>query len=288
MINFSLEYFPPNDQESFKSLIEQATVISTYSPHYMSITHTANPMGKNPTMQTVEILRKQLAVRVTPHMTCINYSKTEIMQMVQDYSSLGVDSVVALRGNKKHNHRENEPCFDNSPEFISALNDNFDFRISISGYPEGHPERKGIIADFLYLKKKCDAGADEIITQWCFSNDTVLRYRDLCASRNINVPISIGILPISDIEKTQHFAKLCGSVIPIEIKEAFNKSQGNDKATEDLGVRVAIQQMENLSKEGIDNFHLYTLNRSEMTKRIIQHFAVPSMGEIARSEMRAS
>ncbi|MEE3345748.1 MAG: methylenetetrahydrofolate reductase, partial [Chloroflexota bacterium] len=71
-------------------------------------------------------------------------------------------------------------------------------------------------------------------------------------------------------------------------KEAFNKSEGNDKATEDLGVRVVIQQIENLSKEGIDNFHLYTLNRSEMTKRIIQHFAVPSMDEIARSEIRAS
>ena len=210
------------------------------------------------------------------------------MEMTQDYLSLGVDSIVALRGNTKQSVSNREPYYDNSLDFIKALNAGFDIRVSISGYPEAHPESRGVIADFIYLKEKSDAGGDEIITQWCFSNDLILRYRDLCYARDIKIPISPGILPISDIKKVKYFAKLCGSTIPVEIEKAFLNIEGNDDAAEDLGVQFAIQQIDDLLNEGIDNFHLYTLNRGVMTRKIIEHFEAPNRIKTVSSEMKAS
>ena len=210
------------------------------------------------------------------------------MEMTQDYLSLGVDSIVALRGNTKQSVSNREPYYDNSLDFIKAINASFDIRVSISGYPEAHPESRGVIADFIHLKEKSDAGVDEIITQWCFSNDLILRYRDLCYARDIKIPISPGILPISDIKKVKYFAKLCGSTIPVEIEKAFLNIEGNDDAAEDLGVQFAIQQIDDLLNEGIDNFHLYTLNRGVMTRKIIEHFEAPNRIKTVSSEMKAS
>lgn len=288
MVNFSLEYFPPSDQASLKDLSNQASVMSAYSPLYMSITHSAKGAEINETMQTVRILKEQLSVKISPHMTCSSYSKAEIIKMAEDYSSLGVESVVALRGQLRQDKNVSEPYFDNSPDFIYELSNKFDFKISISGYPEGHPEKRNDSSDLQYLKKKCDAGADEIITQWFFSNNHFLQYRDQCDAAGINIPIVPGILPISDIRKIKNFAIACGSTIPKELEEAFLKIDDDAQATEELGVHCAIQQIENLHKEGVDNFHLYTLNRSEMTKQIIEYFAVLINEEVILSEKIAS
>ena len=288
MVNFSLEYFPPGDQDGLKNLSNQARVMSAYLPLYMSITHSAKGAELNETMHAVQILKEQLSVEISPHMTCSSYSKAEIIKMAEDYLSLGVESVVALRGNLIDDANMSEPRYDNSPDFINALSKKFDFRISISGYPEGHPEKKDDVSDLKYLRKKCDAGADEIITQWFFSNDHLLQFRDQCDATGINIPIVPGILPISDIKKVKNFAKACGSTIPKELEEAFIKIDDDMEATEELGVHYAIQQIENLHKEGIDNFHLYTLNRSEMTKQIIEYFVLSITENNIASEKMAS
>jgi|TARA_B110000263_G_scaffold145917_1_gene126543 methylenetetrahydrofolate reductase (NADPH) len=288
LANFSLEYFPPGDQAGLKNLSNQARVMSAYSPLYMSITHSAKGAEINETMHTVQILKEQLSVEISPHMTCSSYSKAEIIKMAEDYLSLGVESVVALRGNLREDINIGEPYFDNSPDFINALSKKFDFRISISGYPEGHPEQRNDAADLQYLRKKCDAGADEIITQWFFSNNHLLQYRDQCDAAGINISIVPGILPISDIRKVKNFARACGSLIPKELEAAFLKVDDDMEATEELGVHFAIQQIENLHKEGIDNFHLYTLNRSKMTKRIIEYFVVSIAEDRIASEKIAS
>ncbi|SVA84097.1 uncharacterized protein METZ01_LOCUS136951 [marine metagenome] len=288
LVNFSLEYFPPGDQDGLKNLSNQARVMSAYLPLYMSITHSAKGAELNETMHTVQILKEQLSVEISPHMTCSSYSKAEIIKMAEDYLSLGVESVVALRGHLIEDATIGELRYDNSPDFINALSKKFDFRISISGYPEGHPEKKDDASDLKYLRKKCDAGADEIITQWFFSNDHLLQFRDQCDATGINIPIVPGILPISDIKKVKNFAKACGSTIPKELEEAFLKIDGDMEATEELGIHYAIQQIENLHKEGIDNFHLYTLNRSEMTKQIIEYFVLSINMDDITSEKMAS
>ena len=288
LVNFSLEYFPPNDQAGLEDLSYQASVMSAYSPLYRSITHSAKGAGINETMQTVQILKEQLSVEISPHMTCSSYSKAEIIKMAEDYLSLGVESVVALRGNLIEDANMGEPRYDNSPDFINALSKKFDFRISISGYPEGHPEKKDDASDLKYLRKKCDAGADEIITQWFFSNNHFLQYRDQCDAAGINIPIVPGILPISDIRKIKNLAIACGSTIPKELEEAFLKIDDDAQATEELCVHCAIQQIENLHKEGVDNFHLYTLNRSEMTKQIIEYFVLSITENNIASEKMAS
>ena len=288
MLEFSLEYFPPSDDTGLSSLLEQAKTISAFNPLYMSVTHSAKDLPVNKTLDTVEFLKGKIQTKITPHLTCAPYSISEIMSSAREYESIGIDSVVALRGHLNGNQDNRDPFFDNSPDFIQALNDEFQFNISISGYPEGHPEKIDDYLDFEYLKKKCDAGANEIITQWFFSNDYFYQYRDQCDEKGISIPVVPGILPISDIDKVKHFANVCGSKIPAKILERFESIKGNHLDQESLGIEVAVYQIEELHKNGIDNFHLYTLNRSAMTEKIIQNFSDHLINESTEQKKRAS
>ena len=288
MLEFSLEYFPPSDDTGLSSLLEQAKTMSAFNPLYMSVTHSAKDLPVNKTLNTVEFLKGKIPTRITPHLTCAPYSISEIMSSAREYQSIGIDSVVALRGHLNGDQDHRDPFFNYSPDFIQALNDEFQFNISISGYPEGHPEKIDDYLDFEYLKKKCDAGANEILTQWFFSNDYFYQYRDQCDEKGISIPVVPGILPISDIDKVKHFANVCGSRIPSNILEKFELIKGDHSDQESLGIEIAISQIEELHENGIDNFHLYTLNRSAMTERIIENFRDHLMNDSKEQKKRAS
>lgn len=289
MLEFSLEYFPPSDDTELASLLKQAKTMSSFQPLYMSVTHSAKDAPLNKTFRAVEfLLNGNVPTRITPHLTCAPYSISEIMFSAREYESLGIDSVVALRGHLNGNQNHRDPFFDNSPDFIQVLSDEFRFNISCSGYPEGHPEKIDDYLDFEYLKKKCDAGADEILTQWFFSNDYFYQYRDRCNQKGISIPIIPGILPISDIDKVKHFADVCGSQIPAKTLERFEAIKGSQSDQESLGIEIAISQIEELHSNGIENFHLYTLNRSEMTKQIIENFKSDLINEAQKQDKKAS
>ena len=288
MLNFSLEYFPPSEELDLKDLLDQAKSMSQFSPLYMSITHSAKDGMFDNTFQTIDFMRDSLPTTLTPHMTCAPYSINEIMKIADSYDELGLDSVVALRGYSDQNLSDRDPYFDNSPDFIKALREKFNFHISISAYPEGHPEKINEKEDMQYLMKKCDSGADEILTQWFFLNDYFYEFRDKCSENGIEIPIVPGILPISDIDKVKHFANVCGSNIPKNIIDQFESINGETHAQEELGIEVAISQIEDLQKNGVENFHLYTLNRGRMSRYIIENFKKAQIDEDYREEKKAS
>jgi len=288
LLNFSLEYFPPTEESELKDLLNQAKTLSEFEPLYISVTHSAKDGLHNNTFQTVDCLKEKIPTRITPHLTCAPYSILEIMSSAREYKSIGIDSVVALRGYSNQHNLDRDPYFDNSPDFINALREKFNFHISVSGYPEGHPEKINDIEDMQYLKKKCESGADEILTQWFFLNDYFYEFRDQCYDSGIEVPIVPGILPISDIKKIKHFANVCGSTIPKNIIDRFEAIEGECHAQEELGIEVAIAQIEDLRKNGVENFHLYTLNRGRMSRYIIENFKRNSIDEEYKQERKAS
>jgi len=276
MTSFSLEYFPPKVEADKTDLIEQAELMSFYNPLYISITHSFDTSGSNNTLDVVQRMSSRINTSVIPHMTCARYSKETIISMANDYSNLGLSSVLALRGDGNSEEYSQLDRYINAKEFTEALSDQFQFKILTAGYPEGHPESSSQEADMIYLKEKCLAGADEIVTQWFFNNEDFLKYRDNVNAFGINKPIAAGIMPISDFDKVRKFAKVCGARIPPSIEKRFaSVSENDDQGIEELGQSIAIDQIENLKKEGVDNFHLYTLNRKKLTQDIIHHFKKP-------------
>ena len=275
MVSFSLEYFPPKVETDKTDLIEQAEVMSFYKPLYMSITHSFNSVGTNNTLDIAQKISSIINTSVIPHMTCARYSKEAMISMANDYSNIGISSVVALRGDGNSEYSQLDR-YNDAKEFTQALSNKFSFKILTAGYPEGHPESISQEDDMLYLKEKCVAGADEIITQWFFNNEDFLKYRDNVNAFGIDKPIAAGILPISDFEKVKKFAKVCGARVPQSLEQKFSSIRENDyQGIEELGQSIAIDQIENLKKEGVDNFHLYTLNRKKLTQDIIHHFKKP-------------
>jgi methylenetetrahydrofolate reductase (NADPH) len=276
MTSFSLEYFPPNVEADKTDLLEQAELMSFYEPIYMSITHSFNALDRNNTLDIAQRLSSRINTSVVPHITCAKSSKETMISMANDYSNIGISSVVALRGDANSEEYSQLNRYIDAKEFTQALSDQFAFKIFTAGYPEGHPESISQEADILYLKEKCIAGADEIITQWFFNNEDFLKYRDNVNAFGIDKPIAAGILPISDFEKVKKFAKVCGAKIPQSLEKRFASVRENDdQGIEELGQSIAIDQIENLKKEGVDNFHLYTLNRKQLTQDIIHHFKKP-------------
>ena len=290
MVSFSLEYFPPQVESEKLDLIAQAESMSMYQPKYMSITHSFNVEGHNNTLEMAEEITSRINTPVIPHMTCAKYSKDDILSMAHDYHNLGLESVVALRGDSK-NHDDLDRYTD-AKEFTQALSDQFNFRLLTTGYPEGHPESVSLEKDMDYLKEKCLIGIDEIITQWFFSNKDFLMYRDNVSAFGIDTPISAGILPISDFEKVKKFAAVCGANIPQSLQQKYDAISDNDAlGIQELGQSIAIDQIENLQKEGIDNFHLYTLNRKGLTQDVIHHFnkpMKPQTEEMLKNNRKAS
>ena len=276
MISFSLEYFPPQVEADKSDLSDQAEIMSLYEPDYMSITHSFNANGQNGTLDMVQRISSRINTPIVPHMTCAKYSKEDILSMAKDYDDIGVKSIVALRGDPNSNDSNDMDRFIDAKDFTQALSDQFDFHIFTAGYPEAHPESISQDLDLRYLKEKCLIGIDEIVTQWFFNNEDFLTYRDNVNKFGIDTRISAGILPISDFVKVKKFATVCGAKIPKSMEQKFAAIKATDLlGIQELGQSIAIDQIESLQKEGVDNFHLYTLNRKGLTQDIVSHFRKP-------------
>ena len=218
----------------------------------------------------MQTLHQQTGLRVAGHLTCVDASRDETLQIAQDYATAGIRDIVALRGDapkgqgafKAHSHG-----FQNSVELITGLADTGNFNIHVGAYPETHPEAETPAADIAYLKRKIDAGATGAITQFFFEADTFFRFRDACADAGITAPIVPGILPIENWTGVQAFAKSCGAKIPQVIGDAFTNASRSGTETL-LATAIASELCDDLLLGGVDHLHFYTLNRAELTRDV--------------------
>ena len=155
--------------------------------------------------------------------------------------------------------------FNGSDDFVRALRLIGDFEVSVAAYPEIHPKAKSAEADLEHLKRKIDAGASRAITQFFFDNDAYLRFRDACVAAGIKVPIVPGILPVTRFPQIVRFAKRCGAKIPTRLSDRFDGIDEDAEARRVVSTAVAIEQVESLRLQGVNEFHFYTLNRAELT-----------------------
>lgn len=266
----SFEFYPPRSLEASFKLWDTVQSLACLDPRFVSVTYGAGGTTRDLTRDAVKALNGSAGLNVAAHLTCVEASREETLNIASEFAEAGVREIVALRGDPPKNETTFTPHpdgFENACELISALADMNTFTIRVGAYPEVHPEAASAKANIDWLKRKIDAGAHEAITQFFFEADTFFRFRDACADAGINAPIIPGILPIENWDGAQRFAKACGTKIPAWLCDAFSKAK-RDGREDLLATAVATELCSNLVDGGVEHLHFYTLNKPEMTRDI--------------------
>ena len=246
-------------------------------PRFVSVTYGADGSTRTRTHAAVARIIKETELTPAPHLTCIGASRGEIDDIAREYWDMGVRHLVALRGDAPKDCESYVPHLDGyayASDLVAGLLKVADFDISVAGYPEVHPEAPDADFDLDNLKRKLDAGATRAITQFFFDADVFLRFRERCAKAGIESAIVPGILPITRFPQLERFAKMCGASVPEWLSERFAGLDDDPQTRQMIAASVAIEQVRRLQAEGIEDFHFYTLNRSELTYAICHALGV--------------
>lgn len=264
-VNVSFEFFPPHTKEMEKILWKTINKLKKLNPVFVSVTYNTNSGKRDHTDKIIKEIKTKTGLIVAPHLTCINTTPKTLKIIGQEYWNNGIHNIIALRGDQiKKTHKSSMYAID----LVSLLKKIGDFDISVAAYPEGHPESKNTQSDLIYLKKKIDAGANRAITQFFFDVEQYLRFRDLCISIGIKIEIIPGILPIFNFNQLKNFVSFTNVKIPNWMFVIFEGLDHDLETQKMIGISIAIDMIKILTKEGVKNFHFYTLNRAEMTYTI--------------------
>jgi methylenetetrahydrofolate reductase (NADPH) len=267
----SFEFFPPSDEAAAASLWATVERLAPLRPRFVSVTYGADGSTRSRTHECVLRMLRDTQLVVAPHLTCIGATREEIDGIAQDYWRHGIRHMVALRGDLPGDATPGVSAargYAYASDLVRGLAAVAPFEISVAAYPEGHPESGTVDADLENLQRKIDAGARRAITQFCFDIDLFLRYRDRCAARGINAPIVPGILPITRFPQLLRFAGRCGASIPNWLRRRFEGLDDDPETRRMIAAHVAIEQVQQLRRHGVEEFHFYTLNRAELTYAI--------------------
>ena len=269
--NVSFEFFPPATPEMEATLWESVSRLAPLNPHFVSVTYGAGGNTRERTHAVLERIINETPIRPAAHLTCVAASRAEVDAVAKDYWHSGVRHIVALRGDPHTgpgtSYEPHPDGYQTSTELVAGLKRIGDFEISVSAYPEGHPEGS-IDADIEHLKAKVDAGASRAITQFFFDNETYLRYLDKVRARGITIPIVPGIVPVQNFKQVAKFAKGAGASVPSWLADRF-EGLDDDPATRRLvAATVAAEQVLDLVDRGVYNFHFYTMNRADLVYAI--------------------
>ena len=281
----SFEYFPPKTLDASFRLWETARALAPLSPDFVSVTYGAGGTTRKLTHEAVTTINRHYGLNVAAHLTCVDATRDETMEIVQAYADAGIREIVALRGDAPKGQQKfaaHPDGFASSVDLIEAIAARGDMTIRVGAYPEPHPDSPDTAADVAWLKRKVDAGASSAITQFFFDADTYFRFRDQCAAAGINLPIIPGILPIQGWAGAKRFAATCGTSVPDWAEDAFTKAvaQGGD-AEKRLAADLCIKLCQDLLDGGVDRLHFYTLNRPELTLEVCRALGHPADGSLS-------
>ena len=270
-INVSFEFFPPRTSEMEQTLWNSVDRLSNLKPKFVSVTYGANSGERDRTHSIIKGIKDRTGLEAAPHLTCIDATPDELRTIARGYWNNGIRHIVALRGDLPPGSGKPEMY---ASDLVTLLKEVADFDISVAAYPEVHPEAKSAQADLLNLKRKVDAGANRAITQFFFDVESYLRFRDRCVSAGIDVEIIPGILPVSNFKQAKKFADMTNVRIPAWMAQMFDGLDDDAETRKLVGANIAMDMVKILSREGVKDFHFYTLNRAEMSYAICHTLGV--------------
>ena len=265
----SFEFFPPKTEEMERSLWETISRLAPLTPNFVSVTYGAGGSTRERTHSTIARILSETRLTPAAHLTCVGAARGEIDDIVSRYHDLGVRHIVALRGDPPGGigtayttHRDG---YRNSAELVAGIKRlHGDIEISVSAYPEKHPESRDFDADIDVLKAKVDAGATRAITQVFFDNDLYHRYLDRVRARGIDIPIVPGIMPMHNFKLARAFVTRAGTTVPDWLAAKFDGLDDDRETRKLVAATVAAGQVQKLAKHGVDTFHFYTMNRADL------------------------
>lgn len=272
----SFEFFPPQTLDASFRLFETVQALAPMGPEFVSVTYGAGGTTRKLTHDAVGTIHRNYGLNVAAHLTCVDATKAETLEIAAAYAAAGVREIVALRGDAPQGADRFAPHpegFANSVELVEALAATGKFKIRVGAYPEPHPDAADVFADAHWLKAKLDAGATSAITQFFFDADVFFRFRDLCAKIGITAPIVPGILPIQSWAGAKRFAARCGTRVPPRLDEAF-ATAARDGREELLALAQCTALCDRLIQGGVQDLHFYTLNRPGLTREVVRALGI--------------
>jgi methylenetetrahydrofolate reductase (NADPH) len=276
-IDVSFEFFPPSSETMEQTLWESIQHLAALEPRFVSVTYGADGSTRARTHNAVKRILDETSLTAAPHLTCVGASRGEIDDIAREYWDMGVRHLVALRGDPPKGSDTYIPHPDGyayASDLVEGLRRIGEFDISVAAYPETHPEASSAAEDLDNLKRKLDAGASRAITQFFFDVGLYLDFRERCARAGIDSEIVPGILPITRFPQLQRFAEACGASVPGWLHERFEGLEDDPDTRKLIAASVAIEQVALMKREGVTEFHFYTLNRSELAYAICHAIGV--------------
>ncbi|MCM2471971.1 methylenetetrahydrofolate reductase [NAD(P)H] [Rhizobium sp. CG5] len=284
-LRLSFEFFPPKSEDMEGQLWATVGDLAGWQPDFVSVTYGAGGSTRAPTLSTVRRLIAETTLPTAAHLTCVNATKEDVAHVVEEFRAAGVRHFVALRGDPAGGvgtaYQPHPGGYENAAALVGGLRDIDDFEISVSAYPEKHPESPDEAADIDMLKRKVDNGATRALTQFFFDNDIFERYLNRVRAAGITIPIVPGIMPIQNLTQLKRFASMCGTTVPARLDPRFAGLDDKPEERTRVAAEVAAEQIEDLVARGVGEFHLYTMNRAPLVNATLSQLGLVR-GDTAR------
>ncbi len=276
--SISFEFSPPKTPEAEDSLWEAIRRLEPLNPTFVSVTYGAGGSTRDRTHRTVVRMLKETTLKPAAHLTCVEASRAEVDEVVQAYWDAGIRHIVALRGDPPGQiggaYVPREDGYLNATELTQGIKTIGDFEVSVSLYPQGHPENANLDKDIDVLKAKIDAGATRAITQFFYDTDGFLRFMDRVRKAGVIIPISPGIMPVSNFKGLKKMAAPVGITLPDWLGNLFEGLDKDPESRKLIAASVAAEMCAGLAEEGYSDFHFYTLNRADLVYAICRVLGV--------------
>jgi methylenetetrahydrofolate reductase (NADH) len=279
----SFEFFPPKTEEMERSLWDTINRLAPLTPNFVSVTYGAGGSTRERTHSTITRILAETHLTPAAHLTCVGAARGEIDEIVDRYHDVGVRHIVALRGDPPGGigtaYATHPDGYQSSADLVAGIKKRHgDIEISVSAYPEKHPESPHFDADIDVLKAKVDAGATRAITQVFFDNDLYFRYLDRVRARGITIPIVPGIMPMHNFKQARAFVTRAGTSVPDWLAAKFEGLDDDAETRKLVAATVAAGQVQKLAKHGVDTFHFYTMNRADLVFAISHLLGIRPQG----------
>jgi methylenetetrahydrofolate reductase (NADPH) len=281
---FSFEFFPPKTDRASEELFANIAQLQVLQPSFVSVTYGAGGSTRERTHDLIIRIERETNLTAVSHLTCVCHTQDELAAILERYATSGVENILALGGDPPRDmaaYDRSRDAFRYAEGLVSFIkahpvtSDPRGFGVGVAGFPEGHPGTPNRLKEMDYLKRKVDAGADYVCTQFFFSNADFYDFRERCEWAGIRVPILAGIMPISRSTSIPRLAEMAlGARFPARLLKAIDRCGDDPEAKERVGVHWATEQCRDLLDNGVRGIHFYTLNRSDATRRIYQNLGV--------------
>lgn len=264
----SFEIFPPKKDAPVDVIYRTLEELRDLTPDFISVTYGAggNSVG-NSTCEIASCIKNRYGIESVAHLPCVNFDKSEIKAILKQFSSSGIENILALRGDINPDIPP-KTDFRYASELVEFIRQNGDFDISGACYPECHIEAESIVSDIINLKKKVDAGVSHLITQLFFDNELFYSFEQKVRIAGINVPIEAGIMPVVNKKQIERMVSMCGASLPSKFSKMMQKYENRPEALRDAGIAYAVDQIVDLISHGVDGIHIYTMNNAYVARRI--------------------